>query len=247
MLNEPTIDKLKTLRLDAMAAAWTEQQKRGDLAKLGFDERFALLIDAEWLDRENKRLARCLKEAKLRLSQACVEDIEYTARRELDKAVIRQLSTCRWIAEHQNVVITGATGTGKTYIACALAQQACRKGHRSIYRRASRLSDELVLARADGTYARALARLARVDVLIIDDWGHAPLKDQERRDLVEVLDDRHGLRSTIMTSQLPITKWHDHIGDPTNADAICDRVLHNAHRIVLKGPSLRKEDSDSAK
>lgn len=247
MLNEPTMDKLRSLRLDAMAAAWTEQQKRGDLSKMGFDERFALLIDAEWLDRENKRLARCLKEAKLRLSQACVEDIEYTARRELDKAVIRQLTTCRWIGEHQNVVITGATGTGKTYIACALAQQACRKGHRAIYRRASRLSDELTLARADGTYARALARLARVDVLIIDDWGHAPLKDQERRDLVEVLDDRHGLRSTIMTSQLPVTKWHDHIGDPTNADAICDRVLHNAHRIVLKGPSRRKEDSESTK
>jgi DNA replication protein DnaC len=247
MLNQPTIDKLKTLRLDAMAAAWAEQQKRGDLSKMGFDERLALLVDAEWLDRENKRLARCLKEAKLRLSQACVEDIEYTARRELDKAVIKQLSTCRWIAEHQNVVITGATGTGKTYIACALAQQACRRGHRAIYRRASRLSDELVLARADGTYARALTRLARVDVLVIDDWGHAPLKDQERRDLVEVLDDRHGLRSTIMTSQLPTSKWHDHIGDPTNADAICDRVLHNAHRIVLKGPSRRKEDSESTK
>jgi DNA replication protein DnaC len=247
MLNQPTTDKLKALRLDAMAAAWAEQQKRGDVAKLSFDERFALLVDAEWLDRENKRLARCLKEAKLRLSQACVEDIEYTARRELDKAVIRQLATCRWIAEHQNVVITGATGTGKTYIACALAQQACRKGHRAIYRRASRLSDELVLARADGTYARALSRIARVDVLIIDDWGHAPLKDQERRDLVEVLDDRHGNRSTIMTSQLPVAKWHDHIGDPTNADAICDRVLHNAHRIVLKGPSRRKEDSNPAK
>ncbi len=247
MLNQPTIEKLKTLRLDAMAAAWLEQQKRGDLAKMSFDERLALLIDAEWLDRENKRLARCLKEARLRLSQACVEDIEYTARRELDKAVIKQLATCRWVAEHQNVVITGATGTGKTYIACALAQQACRRGHRAIYRRASRLSDELVLARADGTYARALSRLARVDVLIIDDWGHAPLKDQERRDLVEVLDDRHGLRSTIMTSQLPPSKWHDHIGDPTNADAICDRVLHNAHRIVLKGPSRRKEDSESTK
>lgn len=247
MLNQPTIEKLKTLRLDAMAAAWLEQQKRGDLAKMSFDERLALLIDAEWLDRENKRLARCLKEARLRLSQACVEDIEYTARRELDKAVIKQLATCRWIAEHQNVVITGATGTGKTYIACALAQQACRRGHRAIYRRASRLSDELVLARADGTYARALSRLARIDVLIIDDWGHAPLKDQERRDLVEVLDDRHGLRSTIMTSQLPPSKWHDHIGDPTNADAICDRVLHNAHRIVLKGPSRRKEDSESTK
>lgn len=242
MLTEPTVSKLKDMRLDALAAAWLEQQKKPDVAKLAFDERFAMLVDAEWLDRENKRLGRCLKEAKLRLSQACIEDIDYPARRDLDRAVIRQLATCRWVAEHQNVVVTGATGTGKTYVACALAHQACRKGHRAIYRRASRLTDELTLARADGTYARALARLARVDVLVIDDWGHAPIRDQERRDLVEVLDDRHGLRSTIMTSQLPVAKWHDHIGDPTNADAICDRVLHNAHRIVLKGPSRRKEE-----
>lgn len=242
MLTEPTVSKLKDMRLDALAAAWLEQQKKPDVAKLAFDERFAMLVDAEWLDRENKRLGRCLKEAKLRLSQACIEDIDYPARRDLDRAVIRQLATCRWVAEHQNVVVTGATGTGKTYVACALAHQACRKGHRAIYRRASRLTDELTLARADGTYARALTRLARVDVLVIDDWGHAPIRDQERRDLVEVLDDRHGLRSTIMTSQLPVAKWHDHIGDPTNADAICDRVLHNAHRIVLKGPSRRKEE-----
>ncbi len=155
-----------------------------------------MLVDAEWLYRENRRMARCLKEAKLRLSQACVEDIDYPARRELDRAVIRQLATCRWVADHQNVVITGATGTGKTYIACALAQQACRKGHRALYRRASRLVDELTLARADGSYVRTLARIARADVLVIDDWGHAPLKDQDRRDLVEVLDDRYGLRST---------------------------------------------------
>lgn len=243
MLKQPTIEKLKDLRLDAMASAWLEQQKKPDLAKLDFDERLGLLVDAEWLHRENKRLGRCLKEAKLRISQACVEDIDYPARRELDRAVVRQLATCRWIDEHQNVVITGATGTGKTYIACALAQQACRKGHRALYRRASRLADELTLARADGTYTRALAKLARAEVLVIDDWGHAPLKDPDRRDLVEVLDDRYGLRSTIMTSQLPVAKWHDHIGDPTSADAICDRILHNAHRIVLKGPSRRKEDS----
>jgi DNA replication protein DnaC len=243
VLTQPTIEKLKELRLDAMAAAWLEQQKKPDLGKLAFDERLGMLVDAEWAHRENRRLARGLKEAKLRLSQACVEDIDYSARRELDKAVIRQLATCRWVDEHQNIVVTGATGTGKTYIACALAQQACRKGHRALYRRASRLVDELTLARADGTYVRVLGRLARVDVLVLDDWGHAPLKDQDRRDLVEVLDDRYGLRSTIMTSQLPVTKWHDHIGDPTSADAICDRVLHNAHRVVLKGPSRRKEDS----
>jgi len=240
MLNEPTVEKLKAMRLDALVAAWREQQQKPDVAKLPFDERFALLVDAEWLHRENKRLGRCLKEAKLRLSQACIEDIDYAARRELDRAVVRQLATCRWVTDNQNIVITGATGTGKTYLGCALAHQACRKGYRAIYRRASRLADELTIARADGSYPRVLARIARVEVLVIDDWGHAPMRDQERRDLVEVLDDRHGLRSTIMTSQLPVAKWHDHIGDPTNADAICDRVLHNAHRIVLKGPSRRK-------
>jgi DNA replication protein DnaC len=239
MLNEPTMEKLKALRLDALAAAWTKQQQHPETAKLAFDERLGLLVDAEWLHRENKRLDRCLKEAKLKLSHACLEDIDYAARRELDKAVVRQLATCRWVVEHQNVVITGMTGTGKTYVACALAQQSCRKGHRALYRRATRLTDELTLARADGSYSRALQRLARVDVLIIDDWGHAPLRDQDRRDLLEILDDRVGTRSTIMTSQLPVAKWHDHIGDPTNADAICDRVLHNAHRIVLKGPSRR--------
>ena len=202
-----------------------------------------MLVDAEWINRENKRLDRCLKEAKLRLSQACIEDIEYSAKRELDRAIVRQLSSCRWVDEHQNVVLTGATGTGKTYLACALAHQACRTGHRAIYRRASRLADEMALAHADGTFARVLARLARVDVLVIDDWGHAPMREQERRDLVEILDDRHGVRSTIMTSQLPVSKWHDHIGDPTNADAICERIVHNAHRIVLKGPSRRKEEA----
>lgn len=243
MLNQPSVEKLKLMGLDALAAAWLEQHTKPEITGLTFDERFAMLIDAEWLYRENRRLRRALKEAKLRLSQACIEDIDYSAKRELDRAVLRQLATCRWVDEHHNIVITGATGTGKTYIACALAHQACRKGHRAIYRRASRLTDELTLARADGTYGRVLARLARTDVLVIDDWGHAPIRDQERRDLVEVLDDRHGIRSTIMTSQLPVAKWHDHIGDPTNADAICDRVLHSAHRIVLKGPSRRKAET----
>lgn len=243
MLNEPTLDKLRALRLEAMAAAWTEQQKHTDTAALGFDERLGLLIDAEWMHRENKRLGRLLKDAKLRLSNACVEDIDFSARRELDKAVVRQLATCRWVHDHQNVVVTGATGTGKTYIACALAQQACRKGYRVLYRRAPRLFDELVLARADGSHVRLLAKLARADVLVIDDWGLAAIGDRERRDLLEVLEDRYGNRSTIMASQLPPAKWHDTLGDATIADAVCDRILHNAHRIVLKGPSRRKEES----
>jgi DNA replication protein DnaC len=247
VLTEPTMEKLRAMRLDHLGAAWAEQQKDPELQKLSFDERFGMLIDAEWLHRENKRLTRALKEAKLRIGSACVEDIDYPARRELDKATIRQLASCRWVAEHQNVVITGMTGTGKTYVACALAQQACRNGYRAIYRRATRLNDELTLAHADGTYALTLARLARVDVLVIDDWGLAPPKDQERRDLLEIIEDRHGNRSTILTSQVPTAKWHDHIGDPTVADALCDRVLHKAHRLVLKGPSRRKEDSETDK
>jgi DNA replication protein DnaC len=242
MLNEPTIEKLKAMKLTTMAAAWEEQQKNLDHAKLDFDERFGLLVDAEWMARENARLARNLREAKLRISSACVEGIDYPIERELEKSLIRQLSNCRWIDEHQNVVITGAAGTGKTYIACALAQQACRKGYRTIYRRAPRLFEEISLAHADGSYTQLLARFAKAAVLILDDWGLALPTDTERRELLEVIEDRYDIRSTIITSQLPTTKWHDTLGDPTIADAVCDRVLHNAHRIVLKGPSRRKEE-----
>jgi len=241
MLNAPTLDQLHALKLDALAAAWTEQQHQADMTALAFDERFGLLVEAEWIARENKRLTRALQEAKLKLSQACIEAIDYPARRELDKAVIRQLATCRWIEEHHNVILVGATGTGKSFVACALAHQACRKGYRAGYRRASRLFHELALARADGTYVRLLSKLARLDVLLIDDWGLAPIQDAERRDLLEILEDRYGVRSTIITSQLPPAQWHDYLADETLADAICDRLLHNAHRLVLKGPSRRKE------
>jgi hypothetical protein len=180
VLTEPTMEKIRGLGLTAFAAAWSEQQKDADVQKLTFDERLGLLVDAEWLHRENKRLARLLRAAKLKIGSACVEDIDYPARRELEKSVIRQLATCRWIDEHQNVVITGMTGTGKTYVACALAQQACRKGFRAVYRRATRLKDELTLAHADGTYTQLLGRFARADVLVIDGWGLAPPEDQER-------------------------------------------------------------------
>jgi len=241
MLNQPTIDKLRTLRLEGMCDAWLEQQSTAASSALAFDERFALLVDAEWTHRDNKRMKRSLKEAKLRFGQASVEAIDYPAKRELDKATIRQLASCRWVREHQAILITGMTGTGKSFVACALAHQACRNGFRALYRRAPRLFDELKLARADGSYQRVLARIARVDVLVIDDFGIAPLADLERRDLLEVLEDRQETRSTIITSQLDPKHWHDYVSDPTLADAICDRILSRAHRLVLKGPSRRKD------
>jgi DNA replication protein DnaC len=241
MLREPTMEKLQAMRLGAMSAAWLEQQQNADVVALSFDERFAMVVDAEWMTRENKRLSRALKEAKLRLAEASMEGIDYPPRRELDKAFVRQMGSCKWIAEHQVVLISGATGTGKTYVACALAQQACRKGYRATYRRAPRFFDELRLARADGSYPRLLARLARVDVLVIDDFAITPVSDTERRDLLEVLEDRYAMRATVISSQLPPDQWHDYLADPTVADAICDRLLHGAHRIALKGPSRRKE------
>ena len=241
MLKEPTMEKLSALRLIAMATAWEEQQKDTKMSKLPFDERFGMLVEAEFTHRENARMGRALKNAKLRINQACIEDIDCKTNRGLDRTQIRQLGSCRWIEEHQNVAISGATGTGKTYIACALAQAACRRGHRALYRRAPRLLDELRLAGASGDYVRELKKLARFHVLIIDDWAIAPLKDQEPQDVLEVLEDRYGVQSTIIASQLPPDKWHGYIGEPTIADAICDRILHNAHRLLLKGPSRRKQ------
>jgi DNA replication protein DnaC len=241
MLIEQTTEKLRAMHLDAMCASWLEQQNTPATSSLSFDERLGLLVDAQWSSCENKRMTRNLKEAKLRISTACIEGIDYPPRRELDKAVIRQFASCRWVVEHQVIIITGATGTGKSYVGCALAHHACRKGYRAMYRRAPRFFDELKLAHADGTYPRVLARIARVDVLVIDDFAVAPMSDPERRDLLEVLEDRQELRATIITSQLDPKHWHDYLADPTLADAICDRVQSRAHRLVLKGPSRRKE------
>lgn len=241
MVNEPTHERLSQLGLNAMALAWKTQQSDAEYGPMPFDERLGLIVDAEWLARENKRVKRRLAEAKLKIANACFEGVDFPPARKLDKSLTRQLGTCRWVGEHQNVIITGKTGTGKSYVGCALAHQACLRGFRALYRRATRLFEELTLAHADGTYGRLLQKFARVDVLVIDDWGLAEPRDIDRRDLLEILEDRYGNRSTIITSQLPPETWHDHLGDPTLADAICDRVLNNAHRLALHGPSRRKE------
>jgi DNA replication protein DnaC len=245
MMIEPTVEKLRALRLFAMATAWIAQRSDVAATELDFDTRLSLLVEAETLSRDNKRVAKLLHDAKLRIPSACMEDVDHGPKRELERALVRQLATGRWIADRQNVLVTGMTGVGKTYFGCALGQLACRLGFRVIYRRVPRLFEELALSHADGSYTRLLARLAKADVLILDDWGIAPLKDQERRDMLEILEDRHGARSTIVTSQMPVENWHDYIAHPTIADAVLDRLVHNAHRVKLKGPSRRKEKAQA--
>lgn len=209
------------------------------LDDLSFEDRLGMLVDAQWTWKENKRMKRLLTNAKLKLP-ASMEDIDYRTPRGLDKSVTMHLGTCDWIRRHQNVIIVGPTGTGKTYLACALAHRACREGISAFYMRTPKLYNVLAIGRADGSYGKTLARLARVSVLILDDLALAALTDPERRDLLEVIEDRHGTASTIITSQLPVENWHEMIGDPTIADALLDRLVHNAHRIHLKGESMRK-------
>lgn len=242
MLNEPTVEKLNFMRLAAMSAAWLAQQKDPTIGSLSFDERFGLIVDAEYTARDNRRLSRLLKDATLRIPTACVEDVRVSPQRGLDKAMLRQLASGTWIGEHLNVLITGPTGVGKSYLASALGQAACRQGKRVLYRRVPRLFDELSLARSDGSYARVLARFAKADLLILDDLGlGGAQREAQRHDLLEVLEDRYGRASTIVTSQLEVKKWHEWIGDPTIADAILDRVIHNAYKLPLAGASGRKE------
>jgi len=240
MLIEPTLDRLHELGLTGMAQALAEQLAVPDVQSLSFEDRLALLLERETSERDNRRLRRLLQLAKLRLD-ASVEDIDFRSPRGLDKSVVLRLAGCDWIRQHQVVLITGATGTGKSYLACALAQAACRHGLSTRYYRLSRLLDELTLAKADGSYPKFLDRLLRTHLLALDDYGMAPLNDVQRRDLLEVLDDRYGRRATLVTSQLPLEHWHDVIGDPTFGDAILDRLVHHAHRITLKGPSMRKK------
>ena len=239
MLTHPTCNRLVALGLTGMAKAFDEQQQQPDVAALGFDERFALLVDREATERENKRLVNRLRFAALR-QNAVVEDIDIKAPRGLDRVLFQKLVAGEWIKRYQNLLIVGPTGVGKSWIACALGHKACRDNHSVIYRRLPRLFDALALARGDGQHARLLKMLARVDLLILDDWGLAPMLPEQRRDLLEIMEDRHGRGSTVVTSQLPVEHWHEIIGDPTIADAILDRLVHNAHRLTLKGESLRK-------
>lgn len=241
MLNQPTIDKLNELRLFGMARALEEQNGSANYESLGFLERLGLLVDRETAERDSKRLKTRLKQAKLRLT-ATIEDVNFRHPRGLDKSLVMTLASCNWIREHHNVIVTGPTGVGKSYIACALAHKACREGFRALYLRTSRLFDDLAMAKADGRYRKILASYARIDLLVIDDWGLANFTDEQRRDVLEILEDRHGLRSTLVASQLPVEKWHKAIGDPTLGDAILDRLVHNAHKLTLKGDSLRKKE-----
>jgi len=242
MLNHPTLDKLETLRFTGMAKALTEQISLPDIEALSFEERLGLLVDREMTEREDRRLKTRLRRAKLK-QNACVEDMDFRQPRGLDKSLILDLSQCQWIKQHLNLLITGPTGVGKTWIACALAQKACREGYNALYLRLPRLLQELPIAKGDGTYSKLLNRLAKVDILILDDWGLSKLVAEQRRDLLEILEDRHDARSTIVTSQLPLDKWHHIIGDPTLADAILDRLVHNAYKVNLKGESMRKRKS----
>ena len=239
MMYHPTLEKLAELRLTGMREALLDQQAMTDIEELGFDERLGLLLDREATVRADRRLKARLRTARFRQA-ATVEDLDFHTPRGLDKALMNELIAGRWIKKHLNLLVTGPTGVGKTWIACALGNKACRDGFTAQYHRLSRLFDDLALAHADGRYPQIMKKLARTDVLLIDDWGLAKLTAPQRRDLLDILDDRHDRRSTIVTSQLPVDLWHKMIGEPTHADAILDRLVHNAYRITLKGESMRR-------
>jgi DNA replication protein DnaC len=242
MLAHPLFDQLKILRCYGMIEALQEQLESLDVNQLSFDERLALLLDRECILRENRRLINRLRQAKLKVN-ACIEDIDYQAPRELSRAIITQLSLCNWVGRKQNILITGSTGIGKTYLACAFSNQACRQGFTARYFRLPKLFRLLEIAQGDGSYTKTIDTIAKTQLLVLDDLGVAPMTDTHRRDLLEIMDDRYNQSSTLITSQLPVNLWHEAIGDATLSDAILDRLVHNAHRIDIKGDSMRKKQA----
>ena len=239
MLTHQTVERLRQMRLWGMADAFLAQLEQPDAAALSFEDRLGLLVDQEVSYRDNRRLKRLLKDAKLR-QQACLEDIDLSVGRGLDRQLLRSLGTGLWVTNHQNVLVTGPTGVGKTYVSCALANAACRQGYSARYYRVPRLLTDIAVSRGDGSYTRLLRLLSNVEVLVLDDWGLAPLAATDGRELLEVIEDRWQAKSTVVTSQVPVDQWHAVIGDPSVADAILDRLVHHAHRIELKGESLRR-------
>ncbi len=243
MLIQPTIDKLNTMKLAAMARAFADQMQTPDIAQVSFEERFALLVDYQMTDLDNRRMHNRLKNAKLRLA-ARIEDLDFKQRRGLDRATVMSLALNHWVMSHHNILVTGPTGAGKSYLACALAQKACRDGHSTLYQRVPRILQEIAVARLDGRYAKLIAPISKCEVLILDDLLISPLTHEEQRELLEIVEERYDRKSTIVTSQLPAVKaWHAAMQDPTLADAILDRLVHNAHKLELKGESMRRKRS----
>ncbi len=242
MLIHPTLDQLRTLRLTGMLKALEEQMQMPDIDSLSFEQRLGLMADREITERQTRHLKTRLRKANLRQS-ASVEDIDYLHPRGLDKALVAKLQSCDWIKEHHNLIITGPTGTGKTFLACALAHKACREGLSALYVRIPRLLQDLFISKGDGRYGKLLKSISKTDLLLLDDWGMSKITSEQSRDLLEIIDDRHALRSTLITSQFPVDHWHELIEDPTLADAILDRIIHNAYKINLKGDSMRKKRS----